>query len=96
MFYHLQVRMNQSLEISAKTLITHLKVLGDCVVESFDIIILMTIVEMVWVGELIITELMSSNMKTIGSQYFTLQFMSLNLIVLGLYLVREAFQMSAE
>jgi hypothetical protein len=84
------------LEISGKTIITHLQGLGECVVEEFDTIILMSIVEIVWIVELIIAEIMSSDMKTIGSQYFTLQFISLNLIILGLYLVRETFKRPAE
>lgn len=35
-------------------------------------------------------------MKTLGSQYFTLQFMSTNLIILGFYLVRESFKITQE
>ncbi|CAD8182432.1 unnamed protein product [Paramecium pentaurelia] len=89
MYYHFTTEINSNLEINEKSIITSIQKITEYNVEYFDNIILQLIIEIIWIIELMLTEIFCYDMKQIGNQYFTLQFLCLNLFMLLFYVIKE-------
>lgn len=67
MYYHFTTEINSNLEINEKSIITSISKITDYNVEYFDNIILLLIIEIIWIIELMLTEIFCYDMKYIGN-----------------------------